>query len=362
MSKRPFIFTVVVWGREYIHKFLHYALPTYLAPGNIPLAVQRRECEFVIVTSSPGQEVIEAEPIYKVLTTFLPVNFILQDFDEMDKPAHLRMSAGHQLACDYTIARDAYCVFLGPDYLLSDGSLVYLDQCAAAGARAVLLPGFRLVEEEIREVITKKYVNGDSPAVAIGARDMVGLIFAHTHPDMTAYMVDDNAFSHTPNYVVWPNRNNQSLLIHAFHLHPLLVDLADVDDLSSLDKNTIDGDFVEKVIDDWDDIEIVRDSDQATVVSLTPRLERSRVVDANSPDPVRVASWAYSAVMTPLHRYYFTKAIIFHCGALPDKGELPVADAARFVYETLKGPSFDRLGHYRLSRACSLRVNQATCP
>jgi hypothetical protein len=342
MSGKPFILTVVVWGREFIHKFLHYALPTFLAPGNIPRIVDRRKCEFLIVTSFVDKRIIEQDSIFKMLTDFISVEFVVLDFEGMKQLPHLKMSLGHRVACDYAVIRDAYCVFLGPDYLLSDGTLAYLDQRAAAGARAVLLPGFRLIEEEVREVITRKYVNTETFSMAINPRDMVNLIFSHVHPEMKSYMVDSDSFSYCPNYVVWPLRSHDSLFVHAFHLHPLLLDLSGADDLSALDRDTIDGDFVGRVIDDWDDIEIIRDSDQALVVSLTPRQEGPSVVGGNLPDPANVGSWAYSAVMTPLHRYYFTKSIVFHSGPPPSRSDLPLGETARFVYEALKGPSLER--------------------
>lgn len=231
ISERPFIFTMVVWGNEFIDKFINYALPTFLAQGNLPKVAKRRNCQFVIVTSSSDRLTIVNDRIFKELSTVMNVEFIELDFDRLQLLPHLKMSLGHRLSCEYVARRNGYCIFLGPDYLLSNGSLDYLDRCAAAGARAVLLPGFRLIEEEVRATIIRNYIDSDTHVITIDPRNMVKLILSHVHPEMKSYMVDSKSFSYCPNYVVWPLPSLKSLLVHAFHLHPLLLDLSGSQDL-----------------------------------------------------------------------------------------------------------------------------------
>ncbi len=121
-----------------------------------------------------------------------------------------------------------------------------------------------------------------------------------------------------------------------FHLHPLLVDVSRSQGVSLLSHSglTIDGDFVGYVIDDWDAIEIVRDSDDAAVVSLTPKLAGPGIAGGAAPDPEIVSRWAYSSVMTPLHRHCFSKIILLHAGPKPPDGDLPLAATGRFVHDT----------------------------
>lgn len=341
MRETPFILTVTVWGSSYIEKFLRFALPTFLAPGNIPGLIKKRKVEFLIVTSAAGKIIIEESTIYRTLSAFLSVKFAVLDFDSLAKSSDREtsmslMSLGHRTACDYAVSRNGFCVFLGPDFLLSDGSLTYLDRRAAAGIRAVLLPGFRLIEEEAREVIINYYIDRVNHAVVIPPRRLVRMIFNHVHPEMKSYMVDSKDFSYCPNYVVWPLRSQDTLLVHAFHLHPLLVDVSRTQNFSTLARDTIDGDFVGRIIEDWEEIEIVRDSDDATVVSLTPKLAGPGIAAGATPDPDSVSRWAYSPVMTPLHRYCFTKIILLHAGPTPEAGALPLAETGRFVYDTLR--------------------------
>ncbi len=356
MRETPFILTVTVWGRSYIEKFIRFALPTFLAPGNIPGLVKERKAEFLIVTSPAGKMIIEELKIYSMLSAFLKVKFVILDFDDMAKSSDERssypngaannalgretsmslMSLGHRTACDYAASRNGFCVFLGPDFLLSDGSLTYLDRRAAAGIWAVLLPGFRLIEEEARKTIINYYIDTIDHAIVIPPRRLVRMIFNHVHPEMKSYMVDSKDFSYCPNYVVWPLRSQDTLLVHAFHLHPLLVDVSRAENFSTLARDTIDGDFVGRIIEDWEEIEIVRDSDDATVVSLTPKLAGPGIAAGAIPDPDTVSRWAYGPVMTPLHRYCFTKIILLHAGPTPEVGDLPLAETGRFVYDTLR--------------------------
>ncbi len=356
MSDKPFILTVTVWGRDYTEKFIRFALPTFLSPGNIPELAQKRKAEFLIITSAVSKIIISESTIFNALSSFVKVTFIVLDFDGMSISSDQKittgtlprgntvnretsmtlMSLGHRTACDYAAAHNGYCVFLGPDFLLSDGSMAYLDRRAAAGVRAILLPGFRLIEEEAREVLVKYYIDTASHAITMPARRLVRLIFNHVHPEMKSYMVDSGSFSYCPNYVVWRLPAQDTLLVHAFHLHPLLVDVSRSQSFSSLARDTIDGDFVGYVIDDWDAIEIVRDSDDATVVSLTPKLAGPGIAGGAVPDPEVVSQWAYSTVMTPLHRHCFSKIIVLHAGSKPLDNDLPLAETGRFVYESLR--------------------------
>jgi hypothetical protein len=361
MPDKPFILTVTVWGRDYTEKFIRFALPTFLSSGNIPELVQKRKAEFLIITSAVSKIIISEAAIFNTLSFFIKITFIVLDFDGMSMLSDQKistgtpprgnavnretsmtlMSLGHRTACDYTAACNGYCIFLGPDFLLSDGSLAYLDRRAAAGVRAILLPGFRLIEEEAREVLVKYYIDTASHAITIPSRRLVRLIFNHVHPEMKSYMVDSGSFSYCPNYVVWPLPAQATLLVHAFHLHPLLVDVSRSQSFSSLTRDTIDGDFVGYVIDDWDAIEIVRDSDDATVVSLTPKLAGPGVAGGAKPDPDVVSRWAYSSVITPLHRHCFSKIILLHAGSKPLDSDLPLAETGRFVYESLRRPGAD---------------------
>lgn len=352
MSQKPFFPSVVVWGSAFVHKFLHYALPTCISPNNLPAVAGKRPCEFVLISTQEDFHAIEQSAVFQELRKLLPVKFVPVDFASMKTTPHLKMSHGHRIVSEYASARNGYCIFLGPDYLLADGSIRFLHERAVTNStRAVVLPGFRLVEEELPIFITEHIKPGDR-AISISPREMVSMILKHVHGEMQSYMVDRDRFTATPNYLIWPMRDQNCLVVRALHLHPLMVDMEGAADFASLSTDTIDGDFLGHLIGNWDSIEVVQDSDNACVVSLTPRNQGLGVSRRNRADPEKVRSWFYSPIVTPLHRHFLTQPIIMHARGIPQQAASVVEESGRFVYRALDTRSA-QMGN---SKAPSLRA------
>src|SRR4051794_8491633 len=57
-----------VWGYAYVKKMLEVALPTWLAPGNLPAIAQMVPTEFVFLTSREDEIYIRSHPAFKRLS------------------------------------------------------------------------------------------------------------------------------------------------------------------------------------------------------------------------------------------------------------------------------------------------------
>src|ERR1700733_11771032 len=124
---RPFYIVVVVWGEVYRDYLLEYALPTMLAPGNLPALQGRRPAKYLIATTREDWEIIRATAIFCELRKYAePVFLELPSKD--DRPYWRYSIVGHKLCCEMAARDKAYRMFTSPDALYSDGMLKRLHE------------------------------------------------------------------------------------------------------------------------------------------------------------------------------------------------------------------------------------------
>src|SRR4051812_35560739 len=70
-STRPFCFLSQFWGRTYRDYFVDYALPSLLAPSNLPLLEAKQGHFFLISTPREDWEVIAQLPVMQRLRQFV---------------------------------------------------------------------------------------------------------------------------------------------------------------------------------------------------------------------------------------------------------------------------------------------------
>ncbi len=337
MPPLPFYYVVVVWGEKYVDLFLNVALPCLLAPGNLPGLPNLRESRFLVVTTRRDWERIVGSPVFQTLRKLVEPAFIALPSTE-DKTSHyFKAAKGHQAAARLALENNAFCVYLGPDFLLSDGALRSLVQLASSGKQAVLVPGMRVSSETILAELSKIYsAQTNNDVLSFAPRTLVDLCLPRIHPENQRYNWDHPYFSQSPVLCTWSVPGEQGLLVRAFHLHPLLVKINKSESLALLDTNTIDDEFLGFNFSNWQVIHVETDSDNIVLFSLTEDGERHEALIRNSAGIQKLRDMAYSPRCNPLHRYFFTKAIKLHTGAL-NKTWSRIEDETGFLaYQVLK--------------------------
>ncbi|MEC4868840.1 MAG: hypothetical protein SAJ11_22430 [Jaaginema sp. PMC 1078.18] len=305
---------MAVWGVSFIKKFLTIALPTLLAPDNLPLASELIRSRFLIVTTKPDINAIRQSSIFESLSKILPVSFV--DF-EPDKDRHLSLSKAHSIAIDSAIKNKEIAVFLAPDCIIANGGLYNVMQVMKGGKRAVMTTGLRVIEESF-EPILETLPRDEKGILSIESRLITRLVMENLHPEIKRYIWGSQEFTKYPHLCLWKSPHDDGFLIRAFHLHPLIVDLGVVtidskeQALNALSSSTVDGNFIGYLIGNLDDIYIVDDSDFFSIYSLTPRADREDSVQYGYSDIKSLRLMAYSNTVNSLHRYFFTKAIRVH--------------------------------------------------
>ncbi len=335
-SSPAFFFVVAVWGQKYVDMFLGLALPTFLSPGNLPALTDPGRSRFLILTTPQDQARIEASAVFRMLRTVVEPLFVESPWIEQSTPYHLKAARCHRAAAELAASENGYCVYLCPDCLLSDGSIRHLEKMARAGKQAVMTPGLRLVSESVTEELERSGRLTESVPLMFSGRELVGFAMRHLHLEVQRYNWDHPQFAEHPHMCTWKVPGDAGLLVRAFHLHPMMVSLAGAPDFTTLEFSTIDGDFLGRNVIDWERIHIETDSDNLAIFSLTGRDERFAPLQAHTADVLSIQEMAYSPVVNPLHRWFFTKAIKLHDGDLGENWWTVEKQTASLVYPILQ--------------------------
>ena len=306
--------STVVWGEAYVRFFLDHALPSLLAPGNLPALARRHRVVLLIYTDRSGHASINAS-MYRHYADVAPlaVDYVLMDADEI-VTAHKYdvMSACHRHLVAMAHARDAGIVFVMPDSIYADGGFDALLPGIAEGRRAILMQGISAVREEILPALAASpQVLRRGGILSIRARPLMRLALNHLHPVTESQFVDAVNFTTHPSFLRWRLGTN-GCLTHCWHLFPLFIHpVGRADGFLT----TIDGDFVGRAVPCPDDRMVIGDSDDFLMVEVSGRAKRDFIVDRQA-DPERIAFWARANADAD-HRHFVRAPMVFHDGADP---------------------------------------------
>ena len=170
---------MAVWGKPYLDLFLELSLPSQLAPGNLPSLKNRLGATYKIYTTVEGEAYLRRQEIFQRLTELIDTKIIAVDkFNSEDKFSPLINF--HNQAIREADVENAALIFLSPDFIIADGTLLKLIELWQAGHRAVLVLTLRLVKETFREELQKKYYRNQDHVLQIAPRDLVRLIQEQT--------------------------------------------------------------------------------------------------------------------------------------------------------------------------------------
>lgn len=198
-------FLTVVWGEAYIKRFASLALPSFLAPGNLPALAQTTDLEVVIMTRQSDFPRFANHATFIKLHKICPVRFVAIDDLITTAVYGVTLTLAYArpiIACGREML-DTHFVFMNADFVLADGSLRALGKHIFAGRSIVLGPSFRATAESV-EPLLKGAVSDISGALSIAPRRLAALSLAHPHPTTVAKVLNQN-FCHStqPNQFFW---------------------------------------------------------------------------------------------------------------------------------------------------------------
>jgi len=250
---------VPVWGEKFVDRFVRFALPSQLAPGNLP-AVPADRCTYHVFTPKRDAVRLQSADSFQRLQRLVPT--ILEPIDDVYLGhSYAAMTECHNRGLARGRNQDCAFVFVSPDSLWSDGSFRHFHQLAESGKRAILLACTRLNADDVLDDLASKR---QDRGLSLTSRELVALTIKHLHHSFRAYE--------------WTAGGNRSLghfrfsvgqegwVIRAAHLHPIVI--RPVNSGTRLTTN-LDGDFVGRSCPDLEQVHLVTDSDDACAVEFS---------------------------------------------------------------------------------------------
>jgi hypothetical protein len=300
----PFVFSTPVWGSGHIWLFLSVGLPSLLAPANLHGLTDNTENRYLIYTQSEYEKDIRAAHSYQRLASLLAVE-IIPILNDIEVP-HRTMSDCHIDSLRRAEEVGAAVVFIPPDCVWSDGSMVRLEALARNGKSVVHISGIRLDRDGVVPEFARRY-SEDRAVLSLEPRELVGIGLRHLHPIARSHFFNEYEGGLMPANLVWSD-GDEGLLLRCFHLHPLMVKsqvpLAEF-------KSTIDDDLALRACPDSGRDYVVTDSDELLTFEMSaPRRVVGTVCPKSSIEGICGLEgiwneWPTSRTDPPLHSYSF---------------------------------------------------------
>lgn len=283
----PIFLSYPCWGRAYLHRLTRYALPSLLAPGNLPALGGRDRVTITILTDPVGESYLATHPVIGAVSEHAEI--VYWTLNSTPGGANRFEKYMHQGGC-YELTRQAaigkgYAGFLSADAILSDGALSTWRAAMSSGVRVVAGYGPRISEEGFKRAAPAP--KGVEP-LTLTPRQMVQLLLSAPHPDFAYTMVSRTRFPADGALTIWPADDGSGFVARAPSLHAYLLDcrtLGSAEALSITGNSPFDSVYLPRLDLQRDDIAIVTESDDAIVLSLTPDADVEKSpADGSGPD------------------------------------------------------------------------------
>jgi hypothetical protein len=198
-SASPLHFMTALRSLDEARAFVEIALPSALAPGNIPRLPNRPRSLYTIVAAPACAPLIEAAPAIAELREHVPT-------DVRVVPEAAAADPGFVAACRIetlrdAVAREAAAIFIDPDVVLSGTSLDSALRICDLGARAVVAPCLRLVADTAVPVLLRDFkVEG---LLSIASEALIRLAMAHLHPASESQLWAEGRDPVDPGALLW---------------------------------------------------------------------------------------------------------------------------------------------------------------
>lgn len=348
-SLRPFYFTVVFWGAEHREYFTDLLLASLLSPNNIPALRKERQSKFLIVTTKDDWDLLQEHRLFQQLHEHMETIFFEMPFPTKRDSKMLVMSQGHKQVSMKAYEDRAYGVYVTPDLILSDGSVLAMERLAEQGKKVVLCVAIRFEQETmLRELMDGGFLKNGRP-LNIPARHLMSLALNNLHSETLRYEFDAAYFADSPISVYWWVSPGKGMIIHSFSWAPLVVDYGALTshDTKTFDNWTLDGDYIHRNFPNPGDVHVVTDSDEISLVSFTkeselhfeliPELKKYQYGAFSEVYKVGlIRALKDSLIMDPLKRYIFPKGVFLHSEDITQSWDKPIKKTAKMIADSCR--------------------------
>jgi hypothetical protein len=353
LEECPFHFVVAFWGEQYRWFLLNLCLRSLLSPRNIPALVNKRASRFVVFAPRADLDAVEKTPIVELLRQHIELQAIEIPAPTPGDDKFALMTRCHGMAAANAMEAKAFAVFLCPDAMLSDGTVVSLQERARRGAKVVLVAALRHSQDALLEDMRASGLLDPDEPLTLSSRELMRLGFRHMHPQVHVHDWDSPAFSTAPGFCIWRVPGREGWILHNTRWGPLLFSYRDIKNhdvranYSGEGHISIDDDYVYRNFGLSNDIHVVTDSDEIAYVSLTPDTEAVGDATTSNTFSKRICLRvnAFSGIMDPLQWKLFRLHVRLHADDITDAWDKRVREIDHILDRCLSRPPnrFERL-------------------
>jgi hypothetical protein len=174
----------VVWGREFVERFVRGTLRSLASPNNLPALAANFDLVYELIAPQVDIDYVKAHPAYRALADRVRFSFFPLRSGHID----MANSMSHWVLWNEAIERakrdDAYVITVAADHIFADGAMRRWATLFEQGYLAVYCPGMQVVAETIEAELVRDF--GQEPALTLPRDEMIALMFRHFHPVMLA--------------------------------------------------------------------------------------------------------------------------------------------------------------------------------
>ena len=226
----------VVWGNEFVDRFLKLTFRSLAAPQNLPQIVQRHDVAYDIYAPPEDIARIKAFPLFAALSETVNFRFhpfALKEINAADSMSHWML---WQRAVSAAREEDVYVITVGADHIFADGGIARWVELFEQGYLAIYCPGIQVATETVEEELTLRF--SGHGMIALPLPDLFNVMFRHMHPVMITMFRDSPRWMAHPEFHLRAVRGQgfvQNIMTsHAVAFQPNLIDLTP--NLCPLDK------------------------------------------------------------------------------------------------------------------------------
>ena len=318
-----FLFSIAVWGDDYVERFLRFSLPSQLAEGNLQGFPWLSNSKYQIITSVRDAEKIMSSAGYGFLSTIMDTEILIID-EFIDEKIKLSSNSPDKYfivsKCQMEAIRRSRGfdgIFFGyADAIWSMGSLQNAARRLSEGYDAVVCPGppvaVKAFSEKVRTSNRLWRNASDIETLSLPSRDLVSLALRYLHPMAKINRWRSKVFTGCPAYLIW-DVPKQGILMRWFHLHPVVIRTLG-DNLNFFRKFdvSIDEEYMPLLFSSRERIYFPTDSDEISFCSLMPVSQPAVTIrPPQRPSVPLLARWAEDRAAL-LQRQFFDVAFRWH--------------------------------------------------
>jgi hypothetical protein len=291
------IYSCAVWGKKYCNLYIKYALPSHLAKNNADYLTKNDQ--YVIFTNESGKELLNKSPQLRILAQYVTIKWKITKKKRLEWKD---MTNFHKMVIDYSQKKDTGCVFLGPDFIISQGTIKRIKELVSGGKKLILAPGLRTDYEKFTKKI-KRHIKRSQ--LSISNIKLANHIAQCMHRITKSQFLNSSRFTFWPSAIINSDTNSGNYCIQSLHIHPIYAKPENTRNQSQFD--SIDGEFLESFINEKKNIYISQSSEDIILAEISE--SKKTLAEPNSRNLFKLTNFAKFIVdfSNELHRYVFNK-------------------------------------------------------